>query len=135
MKPVPPTVLIVLMTLIPTPSIAQSPVPLPRLVTRVAFPNLSFDRPVAMAYPDDGSNRLFVVEQHTARIWSFLNRPRDRVASDLFLQLRDPINRGNEEGLLGLAFHPKFKENQHFFVYYSADDRRSPAIRSSRGSR
>ena len=46
---------------------------LPALATKVAFPNLKFDRPVAFAYPDDGSNLLFVAEQHTATIWSFPN--------------------------------------------------------------
>ena len=104
---------------------------LPALATKVAFPNLQFDRPVALAYPDDGSNLLFVVEQHTATIWSF---PNDRTTSDkkLFLKLPDPINRGNEEGLLGLAFHPKYKENKQFFVYYSANDR-GRGVRSSRG--
>ncbi len=105
---------------------ATSPAPakrsLPALATKVAFPNLRFDRPVAFAYPDDGSKLFFVVEQHTATIWSF---PDDRTTSDkkLFLKLPDPINRGNEEGLLGLAFHPKYKENKQFFVYYSANDR------------
>ena len=44
----------------------------------------------------------------------------------LFLQLPDPINKGNEEGLLGLAFHPKYKDNKQFFVYYSANDKREP---------
>jgi glucose/arabinose dehydrogenase len=96
--------------------------PLPRLAAQTAFPHLSFDRPVAMAYPDDGSNRLFVVEQHQAKIWSFINQ-RDNRSKRLFLELKAPINRGNEEGLLGLAFHPKFKENKQFFVYYSADDK------------
>ena len=101
---------------------AQAKRSLPSLTTTVAFPNLRFDRPVAFAYPDDGSNLFFVVEQHTATIWSF---PDDRTTSDkkLFLKLPDPINRGNEEGLLGLAFHPKYKENKQFFVYYSANDR------------
>jgi glucose/arabinose dehydrogenase len=94
---------------------------LPELSTRVAFPNLRFDRPVAMAYPDDGRNLLFVVEQHQARIWSFPNE-RDTSGRQLLLQLPDPINRGNEEGLLGLAFHPGFKQNGQFFVYYSAND-------------
>jgi glucose/arabinose dehydrogenase len=103
-----------------SPAVAQSPT-LPKLATRIAFPNLRFDRPVAMAYPDDGSNRLFVVEQHQARISSFTN-DRNVRARQLFLQLPDPIHRGNEEGLLGLAFHPKFKDNQQFFVYYSAND-------------
>jgi glucose/arabinose dehydrogenase len=94
---------------------------LPALATRVAFENLRFNRPVAFAYPGDGSNLFFVVEQHTATIWSF---PNERSTSDkkLFLQLPDPINRGNEEGLLGLAFHPRYKQNKQFFVYYSAND-------------
>jgi glucose/arabinose dehydrogenase len=94
---------------------------IPKLATEVAFPSLRFDRPVALAYPDDGSKLLFVVEQHKANIFSFPNEPR---TSDkkLFLELPDQINRGNEEGLLGLAFHPKYKENGTFYVYYSARD-------------
>lgn len=95
---------------------------LPSLATAVAFPNLKFDRPVALAYPDDGSNLLFVAEQHQAKVQSFPNDPNTN-DKKLFLQLPDPINRENEEGLLGLAFHPKYKENGQFFVYYSANDR------------
>jgi glucose/arabinose dehydrogenase len=92
---------------------------LPRLATEVAFPNLRFDRPVVLAYPDDGSHLLFVVEQHQKKIYSF---PNERETKDkrLFLDLPDPIQYGNEEGLLGLAFHPKYKENGQFFVYYSS---------------
>ncbi len=116
-----PSALLALLSLPLSVSAADESSALPRLATRVAFPNLRFDRPVAMAYPDDGSNRLFVVEQHQARIYSFTN-DRNVRSKHLFLQLPDPIHRGNEEGLLGLAFHPKFKENQQFFVYYSADD-------------
>jgi glucose/arabinose dehydrogenase len=102
---------------------------IPMLATEVAFPNLRFDRPVALAYPDDGSKLLFVVEQHKANIFSF---PNERTTSDkkLFLTLPDEINRGNEEGLLGLAFHPKYKENGAFFVYYSARDQGSVPRRS-----
>jgi glucose/arabinose dehydrogenase len=94
---------------------------LPQMRTEVAFPNLRFERPVAMDYPQDGGNLLFVVEQHQAKIWSF---PNEKTTGDkqLFLQLPDPINHGNEEGLLGLAFHPKYKQNGQFFVYYSAND-------------
>jgi glucose/arabinose dehydrogenase len=94
---------------------------LPALATKVAFPNLQFDRPVAMAYPDDGGNLLFVAEQHAATIQSFPNEQSTR-DKKVFLKLPDPIHRGNEEGLLGLAFHPKYKDNKQFFVYYSAAD-------------
>ena len=132
---------LVLVCLMPQPAEAQSPkstrktstasTALPALTTEVAFPKVRFDRPVSLDYPNDGGNLLFVAEQHQAKVWSF---PNDRESSDkqLFLQLPDPINRGNEEGLLGLAFHPKYKENGQFFVYYSADDRKKggPARRS-----
>ncbi|MFO0949962.1 MAG: PQQ-dependent sugar dehydrogenase [Isosphaeraceae bacterium] len=115
----------------PSAVLAQSKTELPKLTTAVAFPNLKFDRPVAMAYPDDGGNLLFVAEQHQGKVWSF---PNEKETSDkqLFLQLPSPISRDNEEGLLGLAFHPKYKQNGEFFVYYSADDRKSggPARRS-----
>lgn len=94
---------------------------LPELKTEVAFSKLQFDRPVAMAYPNDGSNILFIAEQHRARVFSFPN-VKDTTDKVLFLDLPDPINRGNEEGLLGLAFHPKYKENKYFYVYYSAND-------------
>jgi glucose/arabinose dehydrogenase len=94
---------------------------LPKLKTEVAFPNLRFDRPVALAYPNDGSNLLFVNEQHKGTIQSF---PDEKDTTDVkeFLTLPDPMNKGNEEGLLGLAFHPKYKQNGEFFVYYSAHD-------------
>ena len=94
---------------------------LPRLKTEVAYPNVKIDRPVALAYPDDGSNLLFVAEQHKGTILSF---PDEKDATDTkeFLKLPDPMNRGNEEGLLGLAFHPKYRQNGEFFVYYSAHD-------------
>lgn len=100
---------------------AQAPSKLPRLKTAVAFPNLKFDRPVALAYPDDGSNLLFVTEQHQGKIQSFTDSP-DASDKQEFLTLPDPMNRGNEEGLLGLAFHPKYKQNGEFFLYYSAHD-------------
>ncbi len=103
------------------PAPLQDPAGLPKLKTEVAYPNLKFDRPVALAYPEDGSNLLFVAEQHKATVVSF---PDERDATDLqeFLKLPDPINKDNEEGLLGLTFHPKYKQNGEFFVYYSAKD-------------
>jgi glucose/arabinose dehydrogenase len=112
---------IVLGVSVPIPARADDAKALPKLATAVAFPKLKFDRPVAMAYPDDGSNRLFVAEQHQSKIWSFANN-RDISERTLFVELKSPMNHGNEEGLLGLAFHPKYRENGQFFIYYSAND-------------
>jgi glucose/arabinose dehydrogenase len=94
---------------------------LPKLKTEVAYPYLRFERPVALAYPNDGSNLLFVAEQHQATVQSFPDE-KDTTDKQEFLKLPDPMNKGNEEGLLGLAFHPKYQQNGEFFVYYSARD-------------
>jgi glucose/arabinose dehydrogenase len=98
---------------------------MPKLATEVAFPNLEFERPVAMAYPDDGTNLLFVVEQR-GRIWSFPDEPGTSEKVE-FLDIRpkvfSPASGGhNEEGLLGLTFHPDYRRNGEFFVYYSAHE-------------
>jgi Glucose/sorbosone dehydrogenases len=66
-----------------------------------------------------GSDRLFVGEQH-GTIYSFENKP-DAKSAKVFLDITDRVNysdRQNEEGMLGLAFHPKFAENRLFYVYY-----------------
>ena len=94
---------------------------LPKLKPVVAFPNVTFERPVALAYPSDDRNLLFVVEQHRGAIQSFTNSP-DASDKQEFLKLPATMNKANEEGLLGLAFHPKYRENGEFFVYYSARD-------------
>lgn len=85
----------------------------------VAFPHLHFTRPLALVDPSDGSNRLFVVEQR-GRIFVFENRSDVREAK-IFLDISDRVNsKGNEEGLLGLVFHPRFRENRLFFLNYTA---------------
>ncbi len=46
-----------------------------------------------------------------------------------FLDIRDRVSdRGNEEGLLGLALDPDFSSNGHFFVYYTASDPRRSVV-------
>lgn len=87
--------------------------------------------PLALTGANDGSGRMFVVTQY-GRIFSFDNSPE---ASELntFLDINERVRfeaNENEEGLLGLAFHPKFAENGQFFVYYTprrtdASERRS----------
>jgi uncharacterized repeat protein (TIGR03806 family) len=106
-----------------TQSVMGSPNPLP-LEPRRAFPNLTFQRPVEATYANDSSNRLFVVEQRGV-IYVFENRE-DVAEKQIFLDIQKVVSReGNEEGLLGLAFHPDFESTHEFFVYYSTRPRAS----------
>lgn len=93
----------------------------------VAFPQLSFTRPVDLQYAPDNSNRIFVVEQ-AGVITVFAN---DKTASTrkTFLDIREQVDdQGNEEGLLGLAFHPDYKTNGYFYVNYTASDRNRTVV-------
>lgn len=81
-----------------------------------AFPQLSFDNPVDLRHAGDGSGRLFVVEQAgTIRVFDVASP----TSSSVFLDLTDQVVSGGEQGLLGLAFHPDFSTNGHFYVYYT----------------
>ncbi len=94
---------------------------IPDVDFEVAFPSLRFERGVALEHPRDGSDRLFVLEQPGRVIW-LENSPEakeKRLALDLVPKVR---SRGNEEGLLGLAFHPKVRENGVVFLQYSTSD-------------
>ncbi len=85
----------------------------------IAFPDLLFDRPVDLQNAGDGSNRLFVVEQ-SGIIHVFENNP-TASTKNAFLDIRNKVDdSSNEEGLLGLAFHPNYKNNGFFYVNYTA---------------
>jgi hypothetical protein len=79
-----------------------------------------FTSPVALVVPPDASHRLFVVDQ--TGLISTLSESQ-RVVKP-FLDLRDRVvelsSFYDERGLLGLAFHPDFAVNGHFYVSYSA---------------
>jgi glucose/arabinose dehydrogenase len=93
----------------------------------IAFPSLVFELPVGLVAPPDESNRVFVVEQKGV-IKVFPNSPQVREAR-VFLDIRDRVFSGHsEEGLLGLAFHPDFKNNGYFYVYYTAGPPRRSLI-------
>src|SRR5678815_5056082 len=84
--------------------------PAPELRTVIAFPNLTFRRPVDLQQPNDQSNRIFVVEQ--AGVISVFPREATATAKKTFLDITGRVeDAGNEEGLRGLAFHPSYKTN------------------------
>ena len=64
----------------------------------------------------DGSGRLFVIEK-VGRIRIIEN---DQLIETPFLDITDRVgSNGNEQGLLGLAFHPQYAQNGRFFVNYT----------------
>ncbi|MDP7027424.1 MAG: PQQ-dependent sugar dehydrogenase [Candidatus Marinimicrobia bacterium] len=85
-----------------------------------AFPNLSFTDPVGIYHADDGTGRLFVIEQ-PGTIKVFQNDP-STTTVETFLNITSIVEQDpgyTEEGLLGLAFHPNFTENGYFYVNYT----------------
>lgn len=86
-----------------------------------AFPALSFTRPVDLQHPGDDSNLLFVVEQRG--IISVFENDSSASGKSTFLDIQNRVDDArNEEGLLGLAFHPDYENNGYFYVNYTASN-------------
>ncbi|OGO28284.1 MAG: hypothetical protein A2W33_03145 [Chloroflexi bacterium RBG_16_52_11] len=86
------------------------------------------DRPVGLVQADDNSGRLFVLEQ--AGLIRIIEN--GALRSEPFLDIRSRVgSQGNEQGLLGMAFHPRFAENGYFFTNYTDRDGNSNIARFS----
>jgi glucose/arabinose dehydrogenase len=77
--------------------------------------------PLAMVSIPDGSGRKAVIEQHgLVRIID----ARGRLLPEPFLNVQSKIVQQHpffdERGLLGIAFHPNYRENGKFYIAYSA---------------
>ena len=72
--------------------------------------------PVDLKNAGDGSGRLFIVEkQGVIRV-----AHGTQLSEQPFLDIRPIVGAsGSEQGLLGLAFHPRYVENGLFFVNYT----------------
>ncbi len=71
--------------------------------------------PVYVTGAPDGSGRLFVLEQ-AGRIRIVKN---GALLPTPFLDISEMTAKGTEQGLLGLAFHPKFTTNHLFYIYWT----------------
>ena len=98
--------------------VLSRPSRLPKLALRDAYPKMNFPLPVGMEEPLDGTGRFFVVEQEGTI--AIVPKVADGKPAKEFLNItnRNP-HTSLEEGLLGLAFHPQFKNNGLFYVYYT----------------
>lgn len=131
-SPTPATII----EIVPTPTRTPPPAPSsePEIISEqpsqpvagtTTFPNTAgyswqefasgFAMPVDIQNPDDGSGWLFVVERE-GRIRIIEN---GRLLTQPFLDIsKQVLSDGSEQGLLGLAFHPRYKENGYFYVNY-----------------
>jgi len=104
------------------------------LKTEVAFPKLKWTgwepisdsgkqfqlRPLLLTHAGDGTNRVFVgIQQGILHVF-----PNDQNAEQtkVFLDISKKTfysDKENEQGLLGFAFHPDYKKNGEFFLFYT----------------
>ncbi|MFZ5816595.1 MAG: PQQ-dependent sugar dehydrogenase [Bacillota bacterium] len=88
--------------------------PVPAIKLELLVDGLS--GPIAMTHAGDGSGRLFVLEQK-GRVRVIEG---GRLLPEPYLDLTDRVNsRANEQGLLGLAFHPQYRENGVLYIHYT----------------
>ncbi len=71
--------------------------------------------PLGLTHAGDGTGRLYVVEQG-GTIKVIESR---EVRATPFLDISDLTEGGGEQGLLGLAFHPRYEDNRRFFINYT----------------
>jgi glucose/arabinose dehydrogenase len=74
------------------------------------------EAPIGLAHADDGSGRLYVLEQ-AGRVRIIDGD--GRLRPEPFVDLTGRILAGGERGLLGIAFHPDYARNRRLFVHYS----------------
>jgi glucose/arabinose dehydrogenase len=96
-----------------------TPVP-PAVASQVALREVAHGlaKPVLVTFaPNDARRRLFVIEQDGAiRVIEG-----GKLAKRPFFTIKG-LSHDTEEGLLGLAFHPRFSENGRLFIDYTSRD-------------
>jgi len=123
----------------PAPEAASPSATLPNITT---FPDPQYytwktvvsglERPVDIQNAGDQSGRLFIVEK-AGRVRILQN---GQVLAIPYLDITDRVgSEGNEQGLLGLAFHPRFMENGSFFVNYTGKDGNTVIARFQAGAK
>lgn len=80
-------------------------------------------RPLYVTGAGDSSGRVFILEQ-TGRVWILRD---NALLPTPFIDLSTVVSQDvrfgySERGLLGLAFHPDYMDNGHFFVNYTDAD-------------
>jgi glucose/arabinose dehydrogenase len=82
-----------------------------------------FDDPVLLTYAPGEPRTVYVVEQ-PGRVIRVRNGRRT-----VFLDIRGDVTYGGEQGLLGLAFDPRYPRNRRVYVAYTSDTGRNTVVR------
>ena len=89
---------------------------------QLRFPHAFVQKPGDVRYglvwfgPLPGSSHVFVVVHQTGKIW-LLEKDATNEVKTLFADLSPEIfNERGPNGLLGMAFHPKFRENRKYYL-------------------
>ena len=91
---------------------------LPKIGLQPVFSGLKGERPVWMSEAPDGSGRFFVVYQAGKIVVVKKSSDGSDAKEFLNIEARHPYFE-NEDGLLSIAFHPGFKTNGLFYIYYN----------------
>lgn len=80
-----------------------------------------FERPVWAGAPSSVKDKLWVMEQ-AGTVW-IVDLKTGKRSEKPFLKINDQVTRkGNEQGLLGLAFAPDFDKSGKYYVNYNEED-------------
>src|SRR5688572_14220507 len=96
----------------------QMPVSLPTVGVAIsnAFPGVTFTSPICIASAPGETNRLFILER-AGRVTVITNLATP--TRHVFMDISSRVITGGEEGLLGIAFHPNYRVNRYFYLFYS----------------
>jgi len=92
----------------------------------------NFSTILAIAHPPDDVNTLYFAER-PGRIVVYSDLENQVREDTPFLDIPSTVTTNSENGLLGLAFHPEYRSNGYFFVFYTSQ--RNDGTRTNRVSR
>ncbi|MCB0508694.1 MAG: PQQ-dependent sugar dehydrogenase [Chitinophagales bacterium] len=99
-------------------------------ISSFAQPKIKLDTftssvPKVIDIANDGfTSRLFIADQ-SGRIFVYDS---NGVKLDTFINIQSKVQFNGEEGLLGLTFHPNYKNNGYFYVYYTKKNSTDNAV-------
>ncbi len=81
----------------------------------------TFTKPAWMGQIPGEPDQFLIIEHASSRIWR-LEKGLDGDHKHLFLDLGPKLSQGGARGLMGLAFHPQFRENGRYFLALHYND-------------